>query len=135
MTFQAKPSPARRTQTTHTRRSTTSPIQTSSPSRPPFKMPVSPSSPPTRPQSVQFTRQRNHSVTNTRKFNRARSPSAPSKSLPKLSVRTVPSPSGFVCALATPSGKCARTLRPDPIERYRTKGGNGEMENSRLTPS
>lgn len=45
-----------------------------------------------------------HKLTRT---HRATSPSAPSKSLPKLSVRTVPSPSGFVCALATPSGKCA----------------------------
>ncbi|KAJ5910953.1 uncharacterized protein N7473_000256, partial [Penicillium subrubescens] len=39
--------------------------------------------------------------------------SAPSKSLPKLSVRTAPSLSGFVCAPATPSGK----LRPRPASR------------------
>lgn len=42
----------------------------------------------------------------TRHFpHRATRPSAPSKSLPKLSVRTAPSPSGSVCAPATPSGK------------------------------
>lgn len=42
----------------------------------------------------------------TRLFpHRATRPSAPSKSLPKLSVRTAPSPSGSVCAPATPSGK------------------------------
>lgn len=35
---------------------------------------------------------------------RATRPSAPSKSLLRLSARTVPSPSGSVCALATPSG-------------------------------
>ncbi|CAG8894867.1 unnamed protein product [Penicillium egyptiacum] len=34
---------------------------------------------------------------------RATRPSAPSKSLPKLSVRTAPSPSGSVCAPTTPS--------------------------------
>ena len=35
---------------------------------------------------------------------RATRPSAPSKSLLRLSARTVPSPSGSVCVLATPSG-------------------------------
>lgn len=47
--------------------------------------------------------------------------SAPSKSLPKLSVRTAPSPSGFVFAPATPSGKSRLALALEMLDRKKEK--------------
>ena len=47
--------------------------------------------------------------------------SAPSKSLPKLSVRTAPSPSGFVCAPATPSGKSRLALALEMLDRKKKR--------------
>jgi hypothetical protein len=129
-----KPSPAAH-KSSASRTTTSSPIKPARRRDQAFKMPVSihHHDPRTYPSATsRHSRSRlcrpeilNRQLTLHFSSYRATRLSAPSKSLPKLSVRTAPSPSGFVCAPATPSGK----LRPHPASRKtpreakRTEGG------------